>query len=476
MGLIQFSIDVDDLVAREEIGKADFVTFDGRVIATDTVLKNDRLACVRDRTDSSKLRLLCNLGDRQVVTQTTSLRESQNLYPLEIELARGELYRLRNFYFLWTGAGLKSNPVLDQKIAEAQKLFCSAIFATDGPAFAMKSLELTQAAVDMLVREYVKQRITFRQQRIQHFPMSVGCRLSAVPPKPEEFLETFTGVLIKTRWRELEPTDGDYHWDDLDALVDWTCSNGLFCIGGPLLDLSSNCFPEWMQPWKGDLKNLQCFTSDFVETVVSRYVGRIRHWEVVCGANCGGSNNLSEEDRLNLIVRAIDAAQEVDEQIQISLRVIQPWGEYLSTTENRLAPIQFVDTLRRSGATISEVNLDLRFGSGDLCSMPRDMLNVSQLLDHWSLLQLPLNIMAALPETSHPAFCEDFGKQVAWQTQQMEQLALMCLAKERVTGFYCLNWADCTVHDQPLVDMNEALHPAVSRIAAMERLHWPVSP
>lgn len=474
MGLIQFSIEADDLIVREEIAKADFVTFDGRVIATDSVLKNDRLSCVRDRTDSSKLRVLCNLGDQQVVTQTTSLRESQNLYPLEVELARGELYRLRNFYYLWTGAGLKSPETLDQQISAAQKLFCSAIFAPTGTTYAMDCLRQTQSAIDMLVREYVKQRITFRQQRIQHFPMSVGCRLSAVPPKPEQFLKTFSGVLIKTRWRELEPTDGEYCWDELDTLVDWTKENGLFCIGGPLLDLSSDCFPEWMQPWKGDLKNLQSFTSDFVETVVSRYVGRIRHWEVVCGANCGGSNSLSEEERLNLIVHAIDAAQKVDEQIQISLRIIQPWGEYLSTTENKLVPIQFVDTLRRSGATISEVNLDLRFGSGNLYSMQRDMLNVSQLLDHWSLLQLPLNIMAALPETSHPKLGDDIAAQVKWQTEQIEQLALMCLAKERVTGFYCLNWADKTVSDQPLVDMNEALHPAVTRIAAMERTHWPM--
>lgn len=473
MGLIQFSIETNDLIARSEVPKADFVTFDGRVIATDTVLRDDRLACVRDRADSSKLRVLCNVGERQLIVQTTSLRESQDMYPLELELARGELYRLRNFYSLWTGAGLRSTEDLDQKIASAQKLFCSAIFSPDGARLALESLQESQAAIEILVNAYVKQRITFRQQRIQHFPMSVGCRLSQVPVRQEEFLNAFSGVLIKTRWRELEPTDGEYAWDDLDALVDWATENGLFCIGGPLLDLSSDCFPEWMQPWKGDLKNLQSFTSDFVETVVSRYVGRIRHWEVVCGPNCGGSNDLSEEDRLNLIVRAIDAAQEVDEQIQISLRVVQPWGEYLSTTENRLVPIQFVDTLRRSGATISEVNLDLRFGTGDLHSLQRDMLNVSQLLDHWSLLQLPLNIMAALPETTHPGLSEDVGQLVIWQTQQLEQLALMSLAKERVNGFYCLNWNDRTVDDQSLVDLNSVLHPFVARISELESTHWP---
>jgi len=473
MGLIQFSIEAQDLVVRDEVLKADFVTFDGRVIPTDTVLKDDRLACVRDRTDSSKLRVLCNVGDRQVVAQTTSLRESQDLYPLEKELARGALFRLRNLHALWTSAGLKSNAEIEELISEAQVEFRHAIFSGEPVQHALKSMRHSQIATDMLAAEYMKQRISFRQMRINHFPMSVGCRLSNVPVRADEFLNAFGSVLIKTRWRDLEPRDGDYFWDDLDALVDWTTENGLFCIGGPLLDLSSDCFPEWMGPWKGDLKNLQSFTSDFVETVVSRYVGRIRHWEVVCGPNRGGSNDLSEEDRLNLIVRAIDAAQKVDEQIQISLRVIQPWGEYLSTTENRLAPIQFVDTLRRSGATISEVNLDLRFGSGPLHSQYRDMLNVSQLLDHWSLLQLPLNVMVALPETSHPSVADNVSKLVKWQTWLLENLGLMCLAKERVAGFYCLNWSDRTVEDQPLVDLNEALHPFVRRISDLEKNYWP---
>jgi hypothetical protein len=474
MGLIQFSIDSDRLVVASELSAADFVTFDGRVIPSEFSWQQGLINCIRGRTDSSKLRVLCDLDDRQVVLQTASLREAQNPYSLELELARGELSRLRNTHALWTSAGLKSNPELTETIQAAHQAFRSAIFAeTPTATHAIQAIQLSQAAISLLVTEYTRQRIAFRNQRMHHFPMSVGCRLTQPPADADAFLEAFGAVLVKTRWRELEPEDGDYQWDQLDALVDWATSHGLFCIGGPLLDLSSDCFPEWIAPWRGDLKNLQSFTSDFVETVVSRYVGRIRHWEVVCGANRGGSNRLTEEDRLNLIIRAVDAAQEVDEQIQISLRIIQPWGEYLSHTENRLAPIQFVDTLRRSGAKVSEVNLDLRFGTGDLYSLHRDLLSVSQLLDHWSMLQLPLNIMAAVPETKSEALNHDVPNLVSWQTDVLEQLMLMCLSKERVTGFYFLNWADRTVHDQPLVDMHGTLHPVVRKIADLEETNWP---
>lgn len=461
MGLIQFNVAETPLIAQAEICKADFVTFDGRVIATSNVYKDGKLLCHRSLPDSSKLRILCNLDGAQYVFHTASIRESTQPYNLEQEVARGILTRLRNFYALWTGAGLKSTPELEDTMSAAHAEFRRSIFAGGGPEAAVESVRLTHRATGILIQTYTAQRIAFRQTRTGRIPMSVGCRLVTPPEVEETFLTAFNAALIRTRWNLLEPHDGDYQWDELDALVDWAKEKNLFLMGGPLLDLSSDCFPDWMKPWKGDLLNLQSFTSDFVETVVSRYIGRIRHWEVVSGANCGGSNDLSEEQRLNLIVRAIEAAQQVDEQIQISLRVIQPWGEYLGSSDNRLPPIQFVDTLRRSGARLSEVNLDLRFGSGRIQSLPRDMLSVSQLLDHWSLLQIPLNVMVALPESNIDG---DFNKYINWQADTVEELMQMCLAKERVSGFYCLNWSDPTSQDPALVGKEDTIHPAVARI------------
>lgn len=469
MGLIKFRIETENLIPSTGVATADFVTFDGRVIGADSALTGDVLECVRAQNDSSKLRVLCDLGDRLTVAQTTSLRESDVPYCLERELARGELARLRNFYHLWTGSGLKSTPQLESKVSEAHSTFRSGVFSPTPGEQCLESIRLTHDAIDLLTQLYTRQRITYRQQRANRFPMFVGCRLTTPPIHEEHFLEAFNSVIVSTRWKDLEPEDGTYSWDALDDLVDWATEKKLFVVGGPLLDLASDCFPDWIAPWKGDLVNLESFTSDFVETVVSRYVGRIRHWEVVCGANRGGANNLTEEQRLNLVVRAIEAAQQVDEQIQISLRVIQPWGEYLNSTNNRLPAIQFIDTLRRAGAKVSEVNLDIRFGSGDLDSLHRDMLGISQLLDHWSLLQIPLNVMVALPKAAES---QDEISRVQWQIQQMEDFLLMCLSKERVTGFYCLNWADRAAHDEPLVDSDSCLHPIVCNFSALERTHW----
>ncbi|MEQ9407809.1 MAG: endo-1,4-beta-xylanase [Fuerstiella sp.] len=469
---MKFRIETEHLVPSTGVATADFVTFDGRIIPTVSKLNGNLLECTRSQTDSSKLRILCNLGDRRTIVQTTSLPEAPEPYNLETELARGELSRLRHFYHLWTGSGLRSTDALDLQVARAHERFRSGVFGADAAAVCLEAIHLTHQAMDLLGELYTRQRITYRQQRTQRFPMFVGCRLVQPPVREQYFLDAFNSVMIATRWADLEPRDGDYSWERLDQLVDWAIEHRLFAIGGPLLDLSTDAFPDWITPWKSDPLNLECFVSDFVETVVSRYVGRIRHWEVVSGANCGGVGDLTEEQRLNLVVRAIEAAQQVDEQIQISLRVIQPWGEYLGAMRNRLPPIQFIDTLRRSGAKVSEVNLEIRFGTSPLCSLHRDILGISQLLDHWSMLQLPVNVMASLPE---PTETLDFISRVQWQIEQMDDFLLMCLSKERVTGFYCLNWADRTAPDEPLVDPENSLHPVVSDFSALERTHWPAT-
>ena len=185
MGLIQFNVDSTDFIVQSEISKADFVTFDGRVIAAQCQFNDGLLSCYRGQTDSSKLRILCNLNGRQLIIQTTSLRENQFVYSLETELARGELARLRNFYSLWTGAGLKSTEELDRTIHMAHEAFRGSIFADDSSAAAIKSIQLTQDAIDLLVLVYTSQRIAYRTQRTSRIPMFVGCRLIS-PPESED--------------------------------------------------------------------------------------------------------------------------------------------------------------------------------------------------------------------------------------------------------------------------------------------------
>ena len=476
MGVIQFRVERPDLLSgASELSLIDFVMYDGRVVPARTHLANGMLYCERQLSESGQMRLLWPRFDgRRQVVHTTSLREQSAPYSLELELARGQLSRLRNQFNSWSSAGLQSSPQLDSMIQDSHRSFRTAVLRLESPetavAAAILSVDTSSRATDLLCQHYVEQRLGYRRSRAVRLPVFLGCRLDQIPTDSDAFCRAFNAVQVDTSWKKLERNDGEYQWDHLDELVAWAHEKRLFVLGGPLLDLSEDCLPEWLKSWTGDIVNLQSFTADFVETVVGHYVGRIRHWEVVTGANRGGVASLDEEQRMNLVARAIEAARQVDEHTQISLRVIQPWGEYLSQTKNRLSPIQFVDTLRRCGVRFAEVNLDLRVGDYPAPTLLRDCLSLSQLIDQWSLLQVPINIMLSVP--SAPP-----GKEAGFEATQIPWLfdvVQMCLAKERVVGIYYSNWnhQDSKLPQTALLNADDSSRGTLDLLQSMFREYW----
>ena len=197
---------------------------------------------------------------------STSLREQAVPYELELELARGQLSRLRNQYSVWHSSGLQSSGILEELIRESHRSFRSAALRAEVPetsvAAAVLSLELSARAADLLCEYYVSQRIEFRRQRASRIPVFLGAHLDSVPENEDLFLRTFGAVQVDTCWKNLEPDDGHYEWDRLDELVAWAQEHRLFLMGGPLIDLSTDTAPEWMKKWARDPVNLQSFAAD----------------------------------------------------------------------------------------------------------------------------------------------------------------------------------------------------------------------
>jgi hypothetical protein len=476
MGVIQFHVARPDLLrAGSDLSLVDFLLYDGRVIPARAELHGNTLLCERTQSESGQLRIPWPRFDgRPQVVHSTSLREQSAPYDLEVELARGQLSRLRNQHYSWTSAGLQTTPELEHLVTESHRAFRTAVLKAEAPevsaAAALFTMDTAARATELLCRHYTEQRLGFRRMRAAHLPVFLGCHLDHVPANASDFPDTFNSVLVDTPWHRLEPRDGEYDWEVLDQLVDWAMASRLNIMAGPLLDLATDRMPRWLKTWSGDLINLQSFTADFVETVVGRYVGRIRHWEVVAGANCGGTGDLNEEQRMNLVARAVEAARQVDEHVDISLRVVQPWGEYLSHSGNRLAPIQFIDTLRRCGVRIAEINLEIRVGTQPRCMLLRDTLSLSHLLDHWSLLQIPINVMMSVPAAapvSHPAFETE-------QSDWLESTIAMCLSKERVVGAYYLNWNDSAEASggTGMIRPDGTSRPALAMLKTMRQNYW----
>jgi len=477
---------------------AAYVTgLDGRVYPGRVEVSGSALTFTRAASDSGKLHVAWPVaGFGRPVLTTTSLPENAHPYLLTLELARGKICELRDQAFQWHFAGMQLPKEFELGIRKAFQLFSRASASRSVPetadALAQQALELACQSAAILGRAYTEQRSQSRKQSFSSAPALLGCMLDETGCRPDwqaDFFDTFSAAAVPIEWLRVEPAEGNYCWDALDGMVD--CCQRRRCVvrGGPLLDLSPGGLPSWLAPWAADFLNLQSFVCDFIETAVGRYAGRIRMWEVCARGNSGGGLPLSEEQRLAIAARAIEAAQRTDTEAQIFIRIDQPWGEYQAGGGYRLTPFQFVDALTRSRLGLSGVNLEIAIGytPGD---QSRDLLSISRLIDIWSLLGISLHVTLALPSQATPdpqaaqrlrvarsPFAADWSPEL--QSSWAQDFVALLMSKPQVTGVFWSHFQDSLPHRFPhagVVGADLEPKPLLAVLREMQAVHHPKAP
>lgn len=487
MGVMRFLIQPGSRLEQwPEVHRAYMCGFDQTVHATRIELEGSTLICRRQVSESGKLHVAWPVaGFGKPVVGTASLPERQAPYLLPLELARGKIVQLRNQLANWESAGMQIPVGYANLNSQAHTLFSQAVGAQDDLArcgqLADQALEKAFQAAELLTQSYAKQSLAVRHRRYSQIPTLVGAYL---PSETEHawqaaYLEAFNTGAVSVKWRNIEPVEGEYHWELFDTQIDWCEDNRLVVRGGPLLDLAPQGMPEWLMRWENDIWNLQSFVCDFVETAIRRYQGRVRMWEVAARGNSGGGMAITEENRLGLVAKALEVARQVDEEAQLFIRVDQPWAEYQARGQHRLSPMQFADGLIRAGLGLSGINLEIAVGYAPRGSLSRDLLEYSRLIDTWSTLGLPLHITLAFPSSIafDPLANTDLEvepslwKYVWSEEAQAEWIDLylpLLIAKPAVTGVFWNHLSDAAAHIFPnagLIDATGKVKPALQRIA-----------
>jgi hypothetical protein len=487
MGVMRFLIQPGSRLEQSpEVHRAYISGFDQTVHATRIEVEDSILICRRQVSESGKLHIAWPVaGFGKPVIGTASLPERQTPYLLPLELARGRIVQLRNQLASWESAGMQIPADYARLNAEAHSLFSKAVGAQDDLArcgqLADLALQRAFQAAELLTQSYAQQSLTVRHRRYSQIPTLVGAYL---PNNLEgawqaPYLEAFNTGVVSVKWRNIEPVEGEYHWELFDEQVDWCEDNRLIVRGGPLLDLAPQGMPDWLMRWENDIWNLQSFVCDFVETAMRRYQGRVRMWEVAARGNSGGGMAITEENRLGLVAKALEVARQVDEEAQLFIRVDQPWAEYQARGQHRLSPIQFTDGLIRAGLGLSGINLEIAVGYSPRGSLSRDLLDFSRLIDLWSSLGLPLHITLAFPSSSafDPLANTDLEVDAPlWKAPWSEESQAdwidlylpLLIAKSAVTGVFWNHLSDSSPHIFPnagLIDATDKVKPALQRIA-----------
>lgn len=494
MGLMRFTVADRDRIPEEHLLRIFFAGPDELPHTGRAYFSGDQLVLERRDEGSGCLWVPWPHGDLgEWLVGTSTLMQRDKPYQLEVEIARGSVYRLRNQFAAWEQLGLKRNSDVTDTIAQATWLFARAASNQDDPAKAAEMADQAMMAAAegalKLTALYAKQAMEVRLSTVKKLPTLLGIRLGdSAPETPDgELSGAFSSAVIPCSWEMVEPSEGKRRWNVLDQQFEWAQQAGMRICAGPLIEFSDQCIPDWAYLWEGDFDALTSLLVSHVEAVVARYQGKVQLWNVAGRVNRNKVLDLSDEQRLQLVARAVRAVREADPKVPAVVSFDQPWGEYLANENTELAPIDFAEALERADLGIAGFGLELNVGYGPGGTALRSPLAFSRLLDMWSLrLEVPLMLMLSAPSSVEPdpkampktkvTACGVHGAKIDedFQARWIELTLPMMLAKNCVQVVQWNHYRDDQPHMFPhcgLLDADGKPKEAVDVLRQMRNTH-----
>lgn len=447
----------------------------------------------RAEGDSGNLYLPWSVaGFGRPVLSTASLMERETPYHLPVELARGTINRVRNQLAAWRQAGLTVSAEIETGLLKATSLLAAAATGRTDPLAAEDLAEQAIAAamtvIAQLGAEYATEVLAMRHRQTPKLNTLFAVTLRTAPQDEAGAARVragFNAVQLPLSWRQIELNAGEFHWQEMDARVQWCRGQGLRVCGGPLLQLDAAHVPDWLYLWEDDFDNVQSYVNAYLEATVRHYAGRMHLWHCAARMNSDDCLSLTEEQKLRLMVDALSTVRQLDSRTPLLVSFDRPWAEYLGRAARDLSPLHFADALVRADLGLAGLGLEINLGYSPGGTLPRDLLEFSRMIDRWSLLGLPLLVMLTAPSSTsadpaarHRAqpLCGGITSEItpSAQRQLVDRLLPMLLSKQAVQGVVWNQWEDAFPHDFPhggLIDLKGRPKPALAALAALRKQH-----
>lgn len=342
----------------------------------------------------------------QLITGTATLVERAEPYHLITELARGKVNQVRNQAADWQGIGLSLSPQLFQSLRETSLSFahtvCQPNSQDEADRLGSQALMTAIQTGESLIDAYIEQVLATRKGPQGKLPFYLSCGLDhpLTGEAEEQFLKTFNAVRIPFNWRMIEPRESSYQWDKYDALIAWAKQHKLQIEGGPLVDLTPNRLPAWLDQNKGDAQSLANLFLDYLEATLLRYKSDIAFWTIIANAHDTNQLAIDDEDQIWLNAQLLAAAKQIHPDGRFCVSLSQPWAEHLARGERMYSAFVFADALLRSRVELTAINLECAVGWSSRGSRMRDFLETSRMLDLYALFGAPLTLYIGMPSSS----------------------------------------------------------------------------
>lgn len=495
MGLMRFLTPQRERVSDEAVQRAHVVGLD--CVPTPcwkSWERRDLLRLERTIDDSGNLHIPWQVeGHGELLLSTASLMERERPYHLPVELARGTVNRLRNRADIWQMGGLRLTDELVSLIKSAVSHFTRAATSQREPlAAAAAAEEAIRVGLDAIVglgEQYGQQVLEFRHEESSPLATLLAGNMGfeQMPANAEPmFAAAFNTAVVPMAWKTAEPTAGERQWSLSDKQVQLCLRHGWKIIGGPLACMDREVLPGWVLEYENDFEQLAACMRDYILAAVEKYRGQVHIWHCAAGMNTRGVPSLSDEQRLRLTALAIETTRLADPRTPVIVSVDQPWAEYTLNDETELWPMPFAEMLVRADLGVAGIGLEINLGYWPGGTLPRDILEISDHIDQWSILGMPLILLLTVPssdaEDPHASreagvplpSAPDGGLSLETQRLQVERLATVLLAKQSVQALVWNQVFDSMPHKfahAGMFDPSCMPKPSLSSLISLRRGH-----
>lgn len=155
----------------------------------------------------------------------------------------------------------------------------------------------------------------------------------------------------------IHPSEDEFNWSDSDGLIDFCIKNKMYMHGHTLVWHKQ--LPDWILNYKGTKKDWEDLLKNHIQTIVLRYKGKVRGWDVV--------NEAFEEDgSLRKTIWLENIGESYIEKAFIYAHNADPeallfYNDFNleSNAMKREKVIQFLNTAKNRGTTIHGIGLQM---------------------------------------------------------------------------------------------------------------------
>jgi hypothetical protein len=387
---------------------------------------------------------------------TTTLLPSPQPYDLLRELARGQLYRIREAIEDWSEVEPELMAELRTRLRQGvSELLLSAEPHSEASQALAEHALMTALELSREWTLKVSQRLTPIRQQRRPVPFYL-CWSARTPPAKEyeQLCESFQGVRIPIPFNPSLLESEDF-WRQQERLIAWWQQQGWPVCVGPLFDFASDSFHKhwWSDnPAHGTVLEQAIW---FLTRAVHRWGEAVQDWYIVASANFLPSAR-SLEDGLAVLEQLLRPVRRLLAGKRVRLGLAQPWGERAARFPEQPIPLLLADWIARADTGITTIDLEVIFGCEPRGTWLRPPLSVQLLLERFAEVPLELEISFGLPAATQTDPLADPPDQnviepasESWQAAWAGTLLDLGLAQPKVQRITWLDASDTAPHLVP---------------------------